>query len=158
MVNQNSEPDFAIIGTGVARVIADRLGAAVRRAGIDDMRASFGFVIRALAERERTLTELAELIGIEQPTLGRVLESLEKDGLIERVPGPNDRRAKVIRLTDRAHTVRKAALAESRRIEKELRGDLGDADVDTMRRVLLHLLHRSGLLADAAAGRSRAVW
>src|SRR5690242_10127178 len=38
-------------------------------------------------------TQLAERIGIEQPTLGRVLASLEKDGLIERVPGPTDRRA-----------------------------------------------------------------
>ena len=44
-------------------------------------------------------TELADRIGVEQPTLGRVLRDLESEGLITRSPGDGDRRAKVIRLT-----------------------------------------------------------
>jgi len=158
MVNQNGEPDFAIIATGVARVVADRLGAAVERAGIDDIRASYGFVIRALSERERTLTELAELLVVTKQAAIKVVDEMEERGFVERVPDPNDRRAKAIRLTDRARVVRKAALAESRRIERELRADLGEQDVLAMRRVLLRLLERSGSLDDAAAGRSRALW
>ncbi len=47
-------------------------------------------------------TELADRIGVEQPTLGRVLRDLESEGLITRAPGPHDRRAKVIRLTKAA--------------------------------------------------------
>lgn len=44
-------------------------------------------------------TQLAERMGIEQPTLGRVLRELESDGLIERRAPPGDRRARVISLT-----------------------------------------------------------
>lgn len=52
-------------------------------------------------------TELADRIGVEQPTLGRVLRDLEAEGLIERAPGSADRRAKVIRLTAAAKPVMK---------------------------------------------------
>ena len=33
-----TEPDLAILLAGASRVVADRLGAAVQAAGIDDMR------------------------------------------------------------------------------------------------------------------------
>ncbi len=46
--------------------------------------------------------EIAETVGIEGPTLVRQLHALEASGLIERVPMPNDRRAKGIRLTPAA--------------------------------------------------------
>jgi MarR family transcriptional regulator for hemolysin len=52
-------------------------------------------------------TELADRIGVEQPTLGRVLRDLEAEGLIERAAGIADRRAKVIRLTAAAKPVMK---------------------------------------------------
>lgn len=49
-----------------------------------------------------TQRELADLVGIEGPTLVRQLHALEAQGLIERVPVANDRRAKGIKLTDKA--------------------------------------------------------
>jgi len=158
MVNHSVEPDFAIIATGVARVVADRLGTAVEKAGIDDMRSAFGFVVRALAERDRTLTELAELLAVTKQGAIKVVDEMEQRGFVERVPDHTDRRAKAIHLTDKGRQVRRAALAESRRMERELRSDLGDRDVDAMRRVLLRLLERNAGLADATEGRSRALW
>ena len=44
-------------------------------------------------------TQLAERMGVEQPTLGRVLRELEADGLICRRAPRGDRRARVIGLT-----------------------------------------------------------
>lgn len=44
--------------------------------------------------------EIAKSIGIEGATLTRMLDSLEGDGLVERLPDPSDRRTKHIRLTD----------------------------------------------------------
>jgi MarR family transcriptional regulator for hemolysin len=49
-----------------------------------------------------TQRELADLVGIEGPTLVRQLHALEGQGLIERVAVAHDRRAKGIRLTDKA--------------------------------------------------------
>ena len=44
-------------------------------------------------------TRLAERMGLEQPTLGRVLRELEAEGLIRRRAPRGDRRARVIELT-----------------------------------------------------------
>jgi DNA-binding MarR family transcriptional regulator len=158
MVNQIVEPDLAILLTGSARVVADRLGAAVARAGIDDMRSSFGFVIRALSEQDRTLTELSELLGVTKQAAIKVVDEMEERGYVERRPDPADRRAKVIRLTDKGRRVRRTALRASSRLESELVEDLGDDDVQAMRRVLSRLLERHGSLDAAHAGRSRAIW
>src|SRR5262245_23830813 len=105
MVNQMTEPDFAILVTGVARVVVDRLDTAVRRAGVDDMRAQFGYVIRALTERERTLTELAGLLDVTKQAAIKVVDEMEARGFVERVPDRADRRAKAIRLTEKARRV-----------------------------------------------------
>jgi MarR family transcriptional regulator, transcriptional regulator for hemolysin len=65
-------------------------------------------------------TVLADRIGVEQPTLGRVLRDLESEGLIERLPGKGDRRAKVIRLTDAA----KPVMRDIDRIQNTVRAKL----------------------------------
>ena len=65
-------------------------------------------------------TELADRIGVEQPTLGRVLRDLEAEGLIERALGSADRRAKVIRLTAAAKPVMK----QINRIQEAVRARL----------------------------------
>ena len=153
-----SEPDFAILTIGTARIVTDRLGVAVQRAGIDDMRPAFGFVIRVLAEGGRTLTELAELLAVTKQAAIKVVDEMESLGFLERQPDPADRRAKVLVLTERGRSVRRAALAASRQMERELRRDLGDEQVEAFRAVLLRFLERHDALGDAVAGRARALW
>jgi DNA-binding MarR family transcriptional regulator len=152
------QPDLAILVTGVARVVADRLGSAVERAGIDDMRTPYGFVIRALADRDRTLTDVAALLAVSKQAAIKVIDEMEERGFLERHPDPTDRRAKVLRLTAKGRRVREAALAESHALERELRRALGADQVDATRAVLLELLERHGALEQAHAGRSRAMW
>jgi DNA-binding MarR family transcriptional regulator len=161
MVNQrerNREPDLAILLTGATRQLADRLGAAVAAAGIEGMRPQFGFVIRALATEQLTLTALSERLGVTKQAAIKVVDEMEHLELVERLADPRDRRAKQLALTDRGRRVRRAALAASRRMERELRRDAGDGDVDALRRALLAFLERHGGLEAALAGRSRAVW
>ncbi|HVU92761.1 MAG TPA: MarR family transcriptional regulator [Jatrophihabitans sp.] len=153
-----SEADFAILVMGAARAVADRLDSAVERAGVDGMRPSFGFVIRALAERDRRLTELAELLAVTKQAAIKVVDEMERQGFVERVADPDDRRAKMLRLTPKGRQVRRAALAASRRMEAELRRDVGDETTAALRTALLAFLERHGALADAAAGRARALW
>ncbi|MGZ4181078.1 MAG: MarR family winged helix-turn-helix transcriptional regulator [Solirubrobacteraceae bacterium] len=152
------DSDLAILVVGAARVVADRLGDAVARAGIDDMRAPYGYVIRALTDRDRTLTELAGLLGVSKQAAIKVVDEMEARGFLTRATSPDDRRVKLLHLTTKGRKVRRAALAASRKIEQELRAELGDAAVDDMRGALEQLLARHDALADARAGRSRAPW
>ena len=67
-----------------------------------------------------TQVEIAKRIGIEGPTLTRMLDMLEAEWLVERLPDPSDRRAKLIRLTDEG----RQALAETQAIAGALRDQL----------------------------------
>ncbi|WP_159566421.1 transcriptional regulator SlyA [Budvicia diplopodorum] len=49
--------------------------------------------------------QLAKAIGIEQPSLVRTLDQLERRGLVRRDPCPCDRRAKKINLTEEAKPI-----------------------------------------------------
>jgi MarR family transcriptional regulator, transcriptional regulator for hemolysin len=48
---------------------------------------------------------LADLVGVEGPSMVSMLDRLERDGLVERVPSPTDRRVKLVQLTEAGRTV-----------------------------------------------------
>jgi DNA-binding MarR family transcriptional regulator len=139
-----SSQDFALLVAGASRPVAERLNAAVAAAGIEDMRAPYGFVIRALHGAPVGLTELAERLGVTKQAAIKVVDEMEARGFLTREPHPADRRAKVLAVTEKASRVRAAALRESETMERELRAELGDADVDAFRRVLERFNAREG--------------
>jgi DNA-binding MarR family transcriptional regulator len=153
-----NEPDFAILLVGANRYVAERLNAAVARAGIDGMRTPYGYVIRALYGDRLTLTELADRLGVTKQAAIKVVDEMEARGFVKREPHAGDRRAKALALTPKGLAVRAAARKESRRMEAELRRELGPEDVAAMRRVLLRFLERHGGGPDAAGARARPVW
>jgi DNA-binding MarR family transcriptional regulator len=150
--------DLAILLTAASRCVADRLVEAMRNAGLDEVRSNHGFVIRALADGELTLTELAGRLSVSKQAAQKVVDDMERGGLLERVPSSSDRRAKALRLTKRGRKVRKTALAASHRMEAELRADLGDATVHAARAALERFVERNGGLEEVRAGRARPIW
>jgi MarR family transcriptional regulator for hemolysin len=49
-------------------------------------------------------SELARIAGVEQPSMAQLLARMERDGLIERTPDPEDGRSRRVALTKRAST------------------------------------------------------
>jgi MarR family transcriptional regulator for hemolysin len=81
-----------------------------------------------------TQRELAEHLGVEGPTVVRLLDALEGQGLIERLPVEGDRRAKHIRLTAAAAPL----LGQINRIAAELRGEIfADLKEDDLKTCLM---------------------
>ena len=64
--------------------------------------------------------DIAKRLRIEGPTMTRMLDTLEKDGLVERLADPSDRRTKQLRLTAEGEKV----LEEIFAIADEMRGRL----------------------------------
>ncbi len=86
-----------------------------------------------------TQRALAEYMGIEGPTLVRLLDNLERSGLVERRPSPTDRRANTLHLTSKARPVLKTI----NRIADELRAEflegLDDEALRITRDVMLRM-------------------
>ena len=150
------DPDFAILITAANRCIADRLLTAVATAGDDRMRPSFGFVLRAVAAEEPTISRLAELLGVTKQAASRLVDDMVSLDYLQRSDLPGDRRQKRLHLSPTGERIRQRALAESRQMEDELRRRFGDAQVDTLRALLIDFVQHHGGGAELAARRSRA--
>ena len=71
-------------------------------AGHPDIRESYGCVFGFIdLEHGSRLTELAESAGLTKQAVGEAVTELERLGYVERVPDPQDGRAKLIKLTER---------------------------------------------------------
>ena len=151
-----SEPDFAILITAANRCVADRLGVAVATVGGESMRPSFGFVLRAVAAEQPTVSRLAELLAVSKQAASRLADDMVTLGYLERVGDPDDRRRTRLRLSATGERIRHRALAESRAMEAELRERLGEAEVAHMRAALIDFVQRHGAAEEIAAARSRA--
>ncbi len=69
---------------------------------------------------DQSQIQLAKAIGIEQPSLVRTLDQLEENGLISRQTCANDRRAKRIKLTEKADPI----IEEMETVIKQTRGEI----------------------------------
>ncbi len=90
--------------------------------------------------------DIAKRLRIEGPTLTRMLDTLEKDGLVDRIPDPTDRRSKQLRLTDDGEE----ALAQIFDVAEVYRSRLLD-DVDPETMAVVNSFLR-GLLAKLDSG------
>jgi len=71
------------------------------KSGYGDIRPTHGCVFRFVREDGMRLTELAANAGITKQSAGELVDDLVKLGYVERIPDPEDRRAKLICLTER---------------------------------------------------------
>lgn len=94
-------------------------------------------VLGALAcDGPLTQVELAERMTIEPPTLVAVLDRMERDGLIERVACPGDRRKKRVRPLPKARPMWKKIVAVAEKVRSRAAEGLKPDELDTLRRLL----------------------
>src|SRR5690606_25187150 len=95
-----------------------------------------GSVFRFIDPEGSRLTVLAERSGLTKQALGEVVTELERYGYVERTADPNDRRAKIIRLTDEGRKGQLAAARILKDIEQEWARHLGRDRITALRRTL----------------------
>ena len=76
-----------------------------------------------------TQRELAQSVGVEGPTLARLLDSLESQGLVTRVAVPEDRRAKKIALQPDAQPLIEKIEAISTQLRHEVFAGIDEEDL-----------------------------
>lgn len=98
--------------------------------------------------------ELAQRARVEQPTMAEMLSRMERDGVVEREPNPEDRRGTLISLSRRARSRWPKGKVELMAVEGEATAGLSAAD----KAQLLALLRRfvENLEGTGAAGAATA--
>lgn len=91
-------------------------------------------------EEEPTQRELARTVGVEGPTLARLLDALERQGLVSRREVAEDRRAKKISLMPEARPLIQRIEAISAQLRAELFDGLGAQELRVCQQVHAKIL------------------
>ena len=131
------ETPIGLLVASVAKLLSREFDAALVAVGGSR---STWLVLQSLkAAGHRTQGELAEAMGIRQPTLSHHLDALEHDGLVRRERTSDNRRVQRVTVTESGEALflrlRRAAGA----FEGRLRAGLDDAEVAELRRLLAQL-------------------
>ncbi len=72
-----------------------------------NLTASGWCVLLCVIENNEKITqrEIADILCLETPTVTRILDNLQKNGFIERIPHPDDRRCFIIKLTEKGKNI-----------------------------------------------------
>jgi DNA-binding MarR family transcriptional regulator len=107
----------------------------------------FAILSRLRRQGPMTINALAALLVMDRTTLGRNILPLQRDGLIEVVPSPADRRRRELRLTDAGLIKHAAAIECWSAAQQRFENVFGDERAAALRRLL-----REVVAADFAAG------
>ncbi|HZA90531.1 MAG TPA: MarR family winged helix-turn-helix transcriptional regulator [Solirubrobacterales bacterium] len=123
--------------------------------GHPQIRPGHGCVFRFIDVEGTRLTAIAERSGFTKQAVGEVVDDLERMDYVERVPDPEDRRAKIIRLTERGWEAQGAGQRIFADIERGWAERFGEERVATLREVLEEIVAEDA--ASTAAERPPAV-
>jgi MarR family transcriptional regulator for hemolysin len=117
----------------------------VLRAATGESRARWQtlFVI-AFGEQPATMTDIGVRLNVQWPTLVRVLDGLEADGLITRVDNPRDGRSRIVSITPEGMAVVNKIKPILDAERSRLLADLNDAELAHCVDLLQRLLDRTG--------------
>ena len=127
--------DFGFRVARIARRLRQAVDAELRLLGLTEATWRPLVYMRRLGDGVRQ-KELATALSIEGPSLVRLLDSLERRGLIERREDENDRRARGIHLTRAGRELAVRAAKVGNAIQARLMSRVPPADLEACERVL----------------------
>ncbi|TNM36307.1 winged helix-turn-helix transcriptional regulator [Nocardioides albidus] len=134
LMRPDDEPFIALVDK-TARVMRNDMLANAHRAGYAEIAPAHNAVFATLPPEGARSADMAARAGITRQSMGEVVRDMVRLGILEMVPDPSDRRAKIVTYTDYGTKVAQAGLDHIVALDRKLRDELGD-DYDAARRVL----------------------
>jgi DNA-binding MarR family transcriptional regulator len=126
------------------RIGSEELHRRIAQRGHPDIRAPHGNVFEFLDEGGTQVSELARRAQITKQSMAELVAHLERHGYVERIPDPQDRRAKLVRATDRGRDVYAVAREIVADMEREWTARLGASKMRRLRTLLEELNEQLG--------------
>jgi DNA-binding MarR family transcriptional regulator len=105
-------------------------------AGYGDIRPTHGCVFRFVHEEGMRLTDLANFAGMTKQSIGEIVDDLADRNYVERIPDPEDKRAKLIRLTEKGEQAQATGRSLFAKLEQRLADRYGADRLADMRELL----------------------
>ncbi len=92
-------------------------------------------------DKEMSQKELAVLMNIQDPSLARLIDRMERDGLIRRIENQKDKRMKILELTEEGRLKAKSLMHYGQEFSDLLLEDISDEEVEIFHKVLSKMLN-----------------
>ncbi len=152
MFREDLSRNFGFLLNDVARLLRTTYDRRVRSLGLT--RSQWWVLTHLFRAQGVTQSELAELLEIEKPTLGRLLDRLQAKGWIRREHDANDRRAWRVYLSESAEPAMKTMRAVAAEVRRDamagLSADERERFVDLLIAVKLNLQRQDAGLRNGA--------
>jgi len=100
-------------------------------------------ILFLLEEKDRRyMSEMGQVMGVDNSAMTRLVDRLEKAGLVKRRIDPENRRAISILLTPAGRKEAAVALTVIKRINEEIKKDYSPAEVDAFKKILGGILRK----------------
>lgn len=106
---------------------------------------SQSLILANIANGETRASRMADNLGVSRQAMSQFLTELEKDRLIEVVPDPDDRRARIVRFTPESEAIREDAKKVLRDMERELETAMGVKDFESLKAGLQNFIDHQGI-------------
>ena len=110
------------------------------RAMIGLLGVALGLLIFLWARDGMSQAELSRVVAIEPPTMVRTIDRMVRDGLVTRVPDPDDGRVTRIRLTERGRSLRDELVPKATAVNARNLNRITEREGRTLKRLLAKLL------------------
>ena len=108
-----------------ARALARRFDNALKPLGLNN--GQFSLMMALNRPQPAPMGPVAEVLAMDRTTLTAAVKVLERRGLVETLPHPDDRRSRLMRLTSEGTALLSQALPIWERVHGELDGELGES-------------------------------
>jgi DNA-binding MarR family transcriptional regulator len=132
------EDSLGFLINRAARTFASRLAAELRPHDVGI--GQWAVLLHLWADDGMTQARLSRRVAIEQPTMVRTIDRMERDGLVTRTPDPSDRRASRITLTERGWSLRDVLVPLAEKVNRSSTSHLTDDELATLKRLLAKLV------------------
>lgn len=122
----DKQTSAGFLANHLARLFAHRLHAKIAHLGLAP--AQFMALLELWEEDGLTQAQLVARLDVEQATMANTLKRMERDGLVLRSPHPEDARARLVRLTDKARALEGPAKEAAAAVNQQALAGLDDAD------------------------------
>ena len=131
--------NLAILLREPFRAMSARLMERLVERGHPEVRFAHGNVFQYLDDEGTRVSLLAERAQVSKQAMAQLVAHLEAHGYVERVADPGDRRAKLVRATDRGRDVYTIARELMAEVDAHLIERLGEAKLQRLRALLAEL-------------------
>jgi DNA-binding MarR family transcriptional regulator len=140
MSRDSNKTDFWIPMAGLFEIAKEAFfedfRAELEQTEFADIRPTHGCVFRFVRSPGMRLTVLAEMAGMTKQSVGEIVDDLEARGYVKRIPDPDDKRAKIICLTERGERAQATGLALFAKVEKQWAKRYGAERIAQVRELL----------------------